>query len=128
MRSRQLLPMFVVFLLTTATQLAQSAPLLTLEDERLFFPASELLTNDISGLTGNPTNWMITSVSPSGIGSKVALVTTQSWAQTYLGPAGGNDYPGKMIVDHAGNVIVVGSSEGDGTGQDILLLKYSAEG
>jgi hypothetical protein len=48
---------------------------------------------------------------------------SQVWVRHYDGNNHGNDYAGPMVVDHAGNVIVTGQSQGG-----FLTIKYSAEG
>ncbi len=47
------------------------------------------------------------------------------WERRYDGPAKGADFPGGVVVDHEGNIMVVGSSvSGDGS-SDVCSLKYA---
>ncbi len=52
----------------------------------------------------------------------------QAWIAQYNGPASGEDVPVALATDSSGNVYVTGYSQGLGTGQDIVILKYSADG
>ncbi len=50
------------------------------------------------------------------------------WASRYDGGSNGIDKPVAIAVDNSGNVFVTGSSQGSGTGYDILTIKYSPSG
>jgi uncharacterized delta-60 repeat protein len=52
----------------------------------------------------------------------------ESWISRYNGLASGEDIPVALAVDDTGNVYVAGSSEGVGTGKDVVTLKYSSAG
>ncbi len=52
----------------------------------------------------------------------------QQWVAFYNGPGLSLDEPAALAVDQSGNVYVAGTSRGSGTGDDIVLLKYSAAG
>ncbi|HAY35037.1 MAG TPA: SBBP repeat-containing protein [Ignavibacteria bacterium] len=52
----------------------------------------------------------------------------QQWIRYYNGPANGNDYSKKITSDDLGNVYVTGKSPGTGTGDDIVIIKYSSSG
>lgn len=48
---------------------------------------------------------------------------SQEWVRPYDGATHGNDYAGPIVVDHAGNVIVAGESDGG-----FLTIKYGTDG
>ncbi len=48
---------------------------------------------------------------------------SEEWVRRHDGYNHGNDYAGPMVVDHAGNVIVAGQSEGG-----FLIIKYRPDG
>jgi uncharacterized delta-60 repeat protein len=50
------------------------------------------------------------------------------WAIFYGGPGLSVDEPAALAVDQSGSVYIAGTSRGSGTGDDIVLLKYSAAG
>src|SRR5262245_23992691 len=52
----------------------------------------------------------------------------QAWVQRYNGPGVSDDAARKLVVDAAGNVIMVGFSDADFTGADMLVIKYSGAG
>ena len=52
----------------------------------------------------------------------------EAWVGRYNGLASGEDIPVALAVDDTGNVYVAGSSQGPGTGKDIVTLKYSSAG
>ena len=52
----------------------------------------------------------------------------QLWVQRYNGPGNGYDSANSLTVDAAGNVYVVGSSYGSGTGTDCAFIKYDTDG
>ncbi len=51
-----------------------------------------------------------------------------AWTAAYSGASSGPDSAKAMAVDDSGNVVVVGSSEGQGTGMDIATVKYAPDG
>jgi len=51
-----------------------------------------------------------------------------AWVRRYNGPGNGDDAAAKMAVDTQGNIYVTGTSRGDGTGTDIVTLKYGPNG
>ncbi len=50
------------------------------------------------------------------------------WTNRYNGPANGNDTAFDVAVDGSGNIFVVGTSAGIGTGGDWVVLAYSSSG
>jgi hypothetical protein len=52
----------------------------------------------------------------------------QIWAARYNGPAGGEDQARSIAVDHWGNVLVTGYSEGTNSDKDYTTIKYSNYG
>ena len=48
------------------------------------------------------------------------------WTARYDGPVDGNDYPYAIVVNNQGYVYVTGSSDGSGTLNDFLTIKYSS--
>jgi uncharacterized delta-60 repeat protein len=52
----------------------------------------------------------------------------QLWLQRYEGTFHGEDSPRAMGIDAAGNIYVVGSSQGSGGNWEIVLIKYSPTG
>jgi uncharacterized delta-60 repeat protein len=50
------------------------------------------------------------------------------WAQSYNGPAKSNDLAYALALDASGSVLVTGSSQGGGSGLDIVTIKYSNTG
>lgn len=53
---------------------------------------------------------------------------TQLWTRRYDGPASGEDRAVALAVDHGGNVVVAGYSEGVGTLRDYVVIKYYPDG
>ncbi len=52
----------------------------------------------------------------------------QLWASRYNGDGNGADRAMAIALDDSDNVIITGSSTGNGTGRDYATLKYSADG
>ena len=52
----------------------------------------------------------------------------KQWAVRYNGSSNGEDRPSKIAVDGSGNVYVAGYSEGSGTKNDYITLKYNSNG
>ena len=53
---------------------------------------------------------------------------TLKWVQTYDGPANDVDYVEALLIDKAGNVIVVGQSRGTADTWGAVVLKYGRDG
>ncbi|MBI2968316.1 MAG: hypothetical protein HYY40_10975 [Bacteroidetes bacterium] len=53
---------------------------------------------------------------------------TQEWVRPYNGTAGGGDGASGIVTDGQNNVIICGTSEGIGTGYDIIVVKYDGAG
>ncbi|KXK56201.1 MAG: PKD repeat protein [Chlorobi bacterium OLB5] len=58
---------------------------------------------------------------------KYSSAGSQLWARSYNGPAGGNEFMSKMIIDAAGNIYAAGRSRG-ASNDDFLTLKYNSSG
>lgn len=52
----------------------------------------------------------------------------EQWVATYHGPAKGDDVAAGIAIDRAGNIYVVGQSEGNGTDDDYTTIKYDSDG
>lgn len=52
----------------------------------------------------------------------------QLWIRKYNGPGNGSDIADDMLIDNSGNVCVSGSSLGQGTINDFVLIKYNSSG
>ncbi len=52
----------------------------------------------------------------------------QEWVARYNGPVNGTDVSYDMVVDNDGNVYLTGFSDGDGTREDWLTVKYDPAG
>jgi uncharacterized delta-60 repeat protein len=53
---------------------------------------------------------------------------TEVWAKRYNLPGAGADYGADIITEAAGNIVVSGYSEGQGTGYDYATVKYKPDG
>jgi uncharacterized delta-60 repeat protein len=80
-----------------------------------FFRVLVLVMIAIFAFTGT---WLISTP-----GSAWAVQAVKAWQQTY--DNGGDDQPVAVKVDTAGNVLMTGYSEGNGTNYDIVTIKYS---
>jgi uncharacterized delta-60 repeat protein len=58
----------------------------------------------------------------------VSRQAQQDWTDIYDGPGHSTDANPLVKVDAAGNVYVAGTSEGDSTGADFTIIKYSPSG
>jgi hypothetical protein len=59
---------------------------------------------------------------------KYGSAGTFKWAQTYNGPAGLVDYVTALLIDRAGNVIVVGGGQATADDWGLVVLKYGKDG
>ena len=76
----------------------------------------------ITGFTTNLiSNRDITTIKYNSAGVRL-------WASYYNGSTTGNDEAYAITVDNAGNVYVAGSSYGNNTNKDIVLIKYNSSG
>jgi len=67
--------------------------------------------------------------------SRVYIITmkyntdgVQQWIRKYSGPANTSDEAVSLVLDNLGNVIVTGYSEGIGTAEDFVVIKYNSLG
>lgn len=61
-------------------------------------------------------------------GAHAAETVTTAWVQRYSHPTTASGVAGKVVTDHAGNVIVAGTVDNGVTGGDFLIIKYSGSG
>ncbi|OFX38889.1 MAG: hypothetical protein A2X08_02665 [Bacteroidetes bacterium GWA2_32_17] len=75
----------------------------------------------VAGYTSiaNNTDFLTIKYSPTG---------QRLWIKTYNGTGNGYDIAIDIAIDNENNCYVLGNSEGNGTGQDIVLIKYDSEG
>ncbi len=73
--------------------------------------------------------------SSDGVGSlydyaliKYSSSGVEQWVSRYNGLGNGSDETNAITVDHSGNILVTGHSEGSGTGADYATIKYDAAG
>jgi hypothetical protein len=122
----QLLPVLVL-----GCTLASHAAIPTLRVARefeLFFPASDLSTNGIPGLSNGPTRFLVSGVPPfSARGGRIAIVNTQAWARFFQGPKL-YDQAASIARDAEDNIIVAGPSDGATSWTDFATIKYSTDG
>ena len=59
---------------------------------------------------------------------KYNLSGVQQWVAIYNGPGNANDVARSVKIDASGNIYVIGSSVGNGTGFDFATIKYNAAG
>ena len=52
----------------------------------------------------------------------------EEWAKFYNGSGNGADAASALALDPDGNIVLTGYSRGEGTGRDIVLLKYAPDG
>lgn len=108
--------------------LAAPAPLQTLQNQVIRLPAVALTTNGVSGLTNGSPNLMVSGVvSHSLHGGTVSLVNTQAWVQRFNDSLY-NVYNLEMAVDHAGNVLVTGTTHNPFGSDNLVTIKYSPAG
>ncbi len=75
------------------------------------------------------TGWMDDSLLNTNVVTlKLDPAGNQRWMFSYNGPANGVDKPSSLTLDRAANVYVAGFSEGSGTQDDFLILKYDSAG
>src|ERR1041384_3987709 len=58
----------------------------------------------------------------------VSQPLARQWVSRYNGPGDGYDYMSAMVIDNSGNMYVCGTSDGSGTGTDIVTIKYNSAG
>jgi hypothetical protein len=56
------------------------------------------------------------------------LRAVKEWSAIYDGPGHGVDLPTSAVLDKRGNFYITGRSSGEGSGQDIAIIRYSASG
>ncbi len=115
-------------LITRSMVLAQPAPLTTFRNTNLVFSATMLTSNGLPGLTSPASELMVSAVTTNSTQGGKVVLTVASWGKSYNGPGNYWDYPYKVIVDDAGNVIVTGYSAGAGTSDDFTTIKYPVGG
>jgi len=117
------------FLGALASAYGQPTPRTTVENAALFFPAVDLTTNGLPGLTNASGKLQVTRVTAtSQQGGVVSLVTTQAWVRRYDGPGNYWDSPFLLALDAMGNCAVSGISFGGSSGYDIATVFYANDG
>ncbi|MGA2669569.1 MAG: SBBP repeat-containing protein, partial [Ignavibacteria bacterium] len=84
----------------------------------------------------NSGNSYITGLSYAGFVSgscdyatvKYSAAGVQQWVARYNYPVNSNDYITAMKIDNMGNIYATGTSDGQGTGTDIVLIKFDPAG
>lgn len=74
----------------------------------------------VTGESSGNYNWDIVTIKYNSSGN-------QEWAARYDGFQG-VDYPTGIAIDKAGNIYVTGGSEGNGTLDDVVTIKYNYDG
>jgi len=74
----------------------------------------------VTGQSSGNNNWDIVTIKYNGSG-------TQEWVVRYDG-FHGVDYPIAITIDKSGNIYVSGGSEGNGTLDDVVTIKYNNAG
>ena len=90
--------------------------------------AAQLIASDIAGniyVTGSSWN---TELNRDITTIKYNSSGVLQWAQRYNAPGDGIDDPTSLAVDPSGNVYVAGVSDGIGSGQDFITIKYNTFG
>jgi hypothetical protein len=87
--------------------------------------ATAVVTDDVgnayvTGESAENDTWDIVTIKYNSLG-------TAEWSDRYDG-FHGIDYPTDMAIDKAGNIYITGGSEGDGTLNDVVTIKYSNTG
>ncbi|PIV62592.1 MAG: hypothetical protein COS14_01880 [Bacteroidetes bacterium CG02_land_8_20_14_3_00_31_25] len=75
----------------------------------------------VAGFTSIANNTDFLTIKYSPIGQRL-------WVKTYNGTGNADDMTIDIEVDKDNNCYVLGNSEGNGTGQDIVLIKYAPDG
>src|ERR1035437_8259985 len=119
---------FLCGMLMGGIALAQPGPLTTFRNTNLVVAATVLTSNGVPGLTASPSKLMVSTVSTNSTqGGRAVLTVAYCW-KSYNGPGNFWDYPYKVVVGTAGNVIVTGYSYGSGTSDDYTTIKYPVGG
>lgn len=71
------------------------------------------------------TGWSYAGESLDIITLKYNTYGIEQCKQSYRGPAGGTSCANYITIDSLGNIYVSGFSDGEGSGADIILIKYS---
>lgn len=120
----------LLILSTAGRQLGHAQPgsFQTPQNSALLFPASDLVTNGVPGLTNLPSNLMVSAVAASSMhGGRLTMLNTQVWARYYSGQATTLNQAICMAVDEGGNVYVAGQSY-KASGSDFATVKYASDG
>lgn len=59
---------------------------------------------------------------------KYSSTGVQEWVNRFDGPANGKDIAKAIALDDHGNIFVTGGSQGENSGYDYILIKYSPQG
>lgn len=63
-----------------------------------------------------------------GVSAAASAQVTEQWVARYNGPGNGPDSARAICLDALGNIYVAGTSRGDSTGDDYVVVKYDPDG
>ncbi|MFO0980642.1 MAG: hypothetical protein U1E76_02665 [Planctomycetota bacterium] len=99
------------------------------------FDGSDGLTDMGFAVTVDGAGNVITAGSSVGLGTGQDFIVVKYdrnghtlWSQRYDGPGHSRDMGWNVVADRFGNVIVLGDSIGNGTDNDIAIVKYAPDG
>lgn len=82
-------------------------------------PEGNVFVTGFTTVSGNNTDILTVKYDSNGV---------ELWFKEFAGAANGEDKPSRLVTDNAGNIYITGTTTGSGSGNDILTLKYDANG